>query len=202
MRQLIIILTLIIALTASGQGLTDNMTIGLNLPPIAGNTLDLKIESNPRPHWTHQLATGVMINNKIPGSLLKKGDFTRDWVNSGAFASLGVRFNTRKQINKSTYFIGSKLIGGYFDQSGTSNWDNTNQAIRETGLFAAVGLETGATIKFTDRFHLDIGFQYSLPFYTDKQVSGLFSVLPGIGAIMNLQGIVTPKFYIGRRKKE
>ena len=197
MRRLIIILTLTTSLTASGQGLTDNMTMGLNLPPLIGHTFDLKIEKHPRPHWTYQWSAGLMINNKLRGTYYKVGDGIKDRSNSGAFTSIGARFNTRKEINKSAYFIGYKLIGGYFVEKGSTP-DDINKPIRNTGLFAAAALETGTTIRFTNRFHLDIGFQYSLPFYTDDQVSIHHSVLPGIGAIQNLQGIVTPKFYIGQ----
>lgn len=204
LQQLFSNLFVILSLTTYGQTIFSNLTLGINLPPIIGKTLDLKVETNPNSHFTNQLAIGYMQDNKLEGSYYKICDFTENWNNSGAFISFGLRYNTRKNLEKSTFFIGIKIIGGYFDQTADT-WDRDNihrTNIRRTGFFGAIGVESGLTLKIKQKFSIDFGLQYSYPFYTDEQVSSFFSVLPGVGAIGNLQGILIPKFILKRKVKQ
>lgn len=196
MRYILIFILLTFLTESYCQDIINKYSIGLNLPSLAGHTIDLKIENNWKPHWTMQLGLGIMINNKIKGSWVKVNDGTRDWENSGLFTYFGVRYNTRKEIAKNTFFVGSKLINGYFIQYA-DNYEN-EIPLKRTGYFLAVGLETGLTIKAYKKISTDIGFQYSPVLYSERQVSNRYSVLPGIGAIGNLQGILTLKYFIGK----
>jgi hypothetical protein len=193
MRYILAIILLAILTETSGQDYFHKYSVGLNLPPLIGHTMDLKIENNLKPHWTMQLGLGMMIDNKIKGSWVKLHDGTSDWQNSGLFASFGIRFNTGKQIKKNTFFVGSKLISGYFVQQAVNSEDDTR--FRKTGNFVAAGLETGITISVLKNISLDVGFQYSPVLYSDKQASSWYSVLPGVGAISDLQGILTIKYF-------
>lgn len=197
-RQLLTYLLIIITVTTYGQSIFSNTALGINLPPIIGKTIDLKIETNPNSHLTTQLAIGYMQDNKLIGTIYKVGDFTKNWNNAGAFVSLGLRYNTRNNFEKSTLFIGTKVIGGYFDQTADSSGGGK---IHRTGFFSAIGIESGLTLKIQQRFSIDFGFQYSYPFYKDRQASELFSVLPGIGSIGDLQGILTLKYLLIKTNK-
>lgn len=179
-----------------GQEFNHKYSVGLNLPPLIGHTIDLKIENNWKPHWTMQLGLGIMIDNKIIGSWVKVDDGTMDWENSGFFTSFGLGFNTRKEIEKNTFFVGCKLINGYFIQYA-DNYEN-DMPFKRTGYFVAVGLETGLTIKIFKRISTDIGLQYSPVLYSNRQASKWYSVLPGVGAIADLQGILTIKYFMGK----
>lgn len=188
--------------TCLTQGITQEKNykyaIALNIPPIIGHTIDLKFEYDWKPHWTFQLGAGYMINNKIKGSWKQVDDGTSNWNNSGFFASLGARFNTRKEINKNTFFVGTKLINGYFDQQAYD--DEYDIPINSTGYFIAAGIETGVTIKIFERLKSDIGFQYSPVIYSDSQASNFYSILPGTGSVSSLQGILTVKYIFGTRE--
>lgn len=177
-----------------GQEIQRKYAIGLNLPPLIGNTIDVKVENNWKPHWTMQLALGCMINNKQQGSWIKVHDGTEDWRNSGVFSSVGLRFNTRKLLEKNTLFVGTKLLGGYFFQSAINS--QNDQRFEREGKYGALCVEVGATIKLYKKLSMDIGMHYARVFYSDKQASSLFSVLPGIGALGNVQGILVFKYFI------
>lgn len=169
-----------------------------SLTPIASNTLDLKFEIYPHRNLTYQISTGVIINKKT--LYHGKGDHTGNHVSSGVFTSIGQRYNVRKEIDKSAFLIGLKFLGGYFDQRGIQ-YDaiigiGIGNPIRKTGFYAAVGIETGSSIKISDRFWLDIGIQFTPPIYKDEQVSELYSILPGISHFLNLQVFIVPKFYL------
>jgi len=194
MKYLLTFILLAFLTETYGQDNARKYSIGLNLPPLVGHTIDLKIENNWNTHWLIQLGLGAMVNNEIKGSWVKVDDGTIDWVNSGLFTSFGIRFNTRKKIEKNTFFIGSKLINGYFIQYA-DNYEN-DVPFKKTGYFIAIGLETGLTIKVYKKISMDIGFQYSPVIYSERQASELYSVLPGIGAIGDLQGILTIKYFI------
>jgi hypothetical protein len=196
MKYILTLLLLVFLTNTFGQENRNRYSIGLNLPPIVGHTIVLKIENNWKPHWTMQLGLGIMKDNTIKGSWVKVDDGTMDWENSGLFTSLGIRFNTKKEMDKNTFYAGSKLINGYFIQYAVTT-DN-GVPFERTGYFIAVGLETGVTLKLSKRISTDIGFQYSPVLYSDTQASKLYSVLPGIGAIGNLQGIFTLKYFIGK----
>jgi hypothetical protein len=193
MRYILTFILLTFLTETFGQDNIRKYSLGLNLPPLIGHTIDLKIENNWKPHWTMQLGLGAMIDNKIKGSWVKESDGTMDWNNSGLFTSLGIRFNTRKEIEKNTFFVGGKLIEGYFIQHA-DNYEN-DIPFKRTGYFVAVGIETGLTIKVIKKLSMDIGFQYSPVLYSDKQASYRFSILPGIGALGNVQGIMTIKYF-------
>jgi hypothetical protein len=196
MRYVLTFILLAFLTETFGQDNTHKYSVGLNLPPIIGHTIDLKIENNWKPHWTMQLGLGAMIDNKIKGSWVKVDDGTMDWVNSGFFTSFGIRFNTRKEIEKNTFFVGVKMIDGYFIQHA-DNYEN-DIPFKRTGYFLAVGLESGITIKFIKKVSMDIGFQYSPVLYSDRQASKWYSVLPGVGSISDLQGILTIKYFLGK----
>ena len=95
MRCILTFLLLSFLTETYGQENPRKYSIGLNLPPLFGQTLDFKIEDNWKPHWTAQLSLGIMIDNKRKGSWSKVHDGTKDWRNSGMFSSVGIRFNTR-----------------------------------------------------------------------------------------------------------
>ena len=196
MRYVITLILLAFLTETYGQDNIRKYSVGLNLPSIIGRTIDLKIENNWKPHLTMQFGLGAMIDNKIKGSWVKVGDGTIDWINSGIFVSFGIRFNTRKEIEKNTFFIGAKMIDGYFIQH--ADYYENDVPFKRTGYFLAVGLESGITIKVIKKVSMDIGFQYSPVLYSDRQASKWYSVLPGIGAIGDLQGILTIKYFIGR----
>ena len=196
MRYILTIILIYFLTVTFGQDNAHKYSVGLNFPPIIGHTIDMKIENNWKPHWTMQLGLGAMIDNKTKGSWVKVDDGTMDWVNSGFFTSFGIRYNTRKEIVKNTFFVGSKLINGYFIQYA-DNYEN-DVPFKRTGYFIAVGLETGLTIKMFKRISTDIGFQYSPVLFSDRQASKRYSVLPGVGAIGDLQGVLTIKYFMGK----
>lgn len=204
MRNILIIVSVVIkSLFVFSQKIFDNVAIGINLTPLISNTLDLKFEINPHRNWTYQLSAGGMLNRKT--QYISKSDYTDDHISSGIFTSVGQRYNTRKEINKSTFFLGWKFIGGYFDQRGIQYpaiYDTITEIgapVHKTGFFIAVGVETGSTIKITDRFWFDMGIQFTPPIYKDEQVSELYSILPGISPFLNLQVFIVSKFYITKQ---
>jgi hypothetical protein len=193
MRRILTFLLLIFLTSTYGQDNSRKYSIGLNLPPLIGQTIDLKFENNWKPHWTAQIGLGFMIDNKQKGSWSKVHDGTKDWKNSGMFSSVGIRFNTRNDIEKNTFFFGTKLLGGYFLQSALNT--QNKETFEMTGYYFAIGYETGATIKVYKKLSVDIGLLYSPVLYSDKQASYRFSILPGIGALGNVQGIMTIKYF-------
>jgi hypothetical protein len=199
MRNIFTIALLAFLIETYGQNTNHKYSVALNLPPLIGHTIDLKIENNWKPHWTMQFGLGAMIDNKIKGSWVKVGDGTTDWTNSGFFASFGIRFNTRKEIEKNTFFAGLKLIDGYFIQHA-KNYEN-DIPIKRKGNFLAAGLEAGITIKVTKKVSMDTGLQYSPVLYSNRQASEWYSILPGVGAICDLQGILTIKYFFGENDK-
>ena len=69
------------------------------------------------------------------------------------------------------------------------------ETLEMTGYYFAIGYEAGLTIKIYKKLSVDFGLVYSPVLYSDKQASYLFSVLPGIGALGNVQGIITIKYF-------
>jgi len=193
MKKLILTLVaILITLHSYTQETQGKYSIGLNLPPLIGKTIDLRFENNLNPHWALQLSAGVMIDNHMKGSVYKVYDGLSDFNNSGFFASAGIRYYHHKEVKKSALFAGVRIISGYFDQSG--RYEEGHNQVSESGYFIATGIEAGVTWRLSDKFKLDTGLQYSPVIYADRQVSRFFSVLPGIGAIADLQGILAIKY--------
>jgi hypothetical protein len=167
-------------------------SIGLNISSLIGKTIDFKYENNFKSHCSFQIAIGLMIKNKLMGSLLKISDGTTDWENSGAFTSIGFRYKTSKEINRNTLYFGAKSISGYFIQIAESIANEI--PIESSGIFTAIGIESGFELRIIDKLNLDMGIQFSPVIYSNKQASQYFSVLPGIGAIGNSQAILTLKY--------
>lgn len=190
------IIFLVIVVQCYGQEVKPKFAIGINLPPLVGKTIDLKLERICNNHWTMLIGLGAMKDNKLQGTFFKLDDGMSNHINSGLFASLGIRFNKRKEIVRNGIFIGGKLIGGNFDQQATE--DETGAVIGRKGNFLAMGFESGVTLKIYKRLGMDIGIQYSPVLFSDKQVSGRFSILPGIGAIGDLQGILAIKYLLNK----
>lgn len=190
----ITIIFLVVLMQCHGQEVKRQYAIGLNLPPLLGKTIDLRVEKNCNAHWTGQVGLGAMKDNKLQGTYFKLDDGMSNHINSGLFATGGIRYNVSRKMAKPRLFFGSKLIGGSFNQKATE--DETGAVISRKGNFLALGFESGVTLKIYKRLSMDIGIQYSPVLFSDKQVSGRFSILPGIGAIGDLQGILTVKYFL------
>lgn len=191
----------------------DDKTIGLglNLPSLIGKTISLDSDIARNNMYTYSFGIGGMLNNTLSGTLHKIGEATYNHVNSGFYSSGGLRYNPRKEINTTYFFVGIKLLGGYFIQSAEyhqpfEEWfrDNKipedyyfiNDRVYSEGFFTAIALETGINVKFTNRFHTEIGFQGGHQIYTTRrQVSSMSSILPGLGAL-NISGILKIKYII------
>lgn len=201
MKKLIsTLIAALVTLYCYTQETQGKYSIGLNLPPLIGKTIDLRFENNLNPHWTLQLSAGAMIDNHIKGSVYKVYDGLAYFNNSGFFGSAGIRYYYHKEVKKSALFGGVKIINGYFDQSG--RYEEGHNQVSESGYFIATGIEAGVSWRLSDKFKLDTGLQYSPVIYADRQVSRFFSVLPGIGAIADLQGILAFKYFINRSKTD
>jgi hypothetical protein len=192
MRYIITLFLILVFKVNFAQELGFKKSIGLNIPSLIGKTIDLKYENNYRSHCSFQIALGLMVKNKLKGSLLKINDGSNNWENSGAYTSFGFRYKTNKEINRNTIYFGAKSISGYFFQKA-ENYKN-EIPIEKSGFFNAIGFESGFELRIIDRINLDMGFQYSPVLFSNKQASQYFSVLPGIGAIGNLQAILTLKY--------
>lgn len=188
------IIFLVIVVQCHGQEVKRQYAIGLNLPPLVGKTIDLKLERICNNNWTMLIGLGAMKDNKLQGTYFKLDDGMSNHINSGLFATGGIRYNVSRKMAKARLFFGSKLIGGSFNQQATE--DETGAVIGRKGNFLALGFESGVTLKIYKRLCMDIGIQYSSVLFSDRQVSSRFSILPGIGAIGDLQGILTVKYFL------
>lgn len=190
------IIFLVIIVHCYGQEVKPKFAIGINLPPLVGKTIDLKLEGICNNNWTMLIGLGAMEDNKLQGTYFKLDDGMSNHSNSGLFATIGIRYNDSRKMAKARLFFGSKLIGGSFNQQATE--DETGAVIGRKGNFLAMGFESGVTLKIYKRLGMDIGIQYSPVLFSDKQVSGRFSILPGIGAIGDLQGILAIKYLLNK----
>jgi len=205
---------LIVGLTISVQVKSQEyrlIGLGLNLPPLIGKTVSFDTDLINNKLYSYTLGIGGMINNTLPGTLHKIGQSTYNHENSGIYISGGMRYTPGKDINKTYFFIGAKILGGYFKQSADyhepfEEWfrDNIipkdyyfeNEKVYSEGLFTAFAFETGINIRFNNKLHTELGLQGGHHFFTTKrQVSNMSSILPGLGAL-NIAGILKIKYLI------
>lgn len=210
----ILILLIIIPIQLKSQENNRLIGIGLNLPPIFGNTIALHSELSNKKLYSFSLSIGGMLNNKT-GTFFKKEGWTFNESSSGLYSACGSRFTLRlKSLNSSYCFIGAKLFFGYFFQSAEyrtpieewfsngiipNGYSFNGNRVYTKGWFSAFAIETGYNIKMTQRIHLEIGLQVGFPFYNSKM---LYAVLPGMGSVIPVVGILEPKFIIGKLKKK
>lgn len=190
-------------------------SVGTNLPPIIGNTFTLNAELIPQKRITANVEIGIMIDSKLKGSYTKIGTGRSNHINSGQYLSTGLRYTPRKNSNQTYFFIGAKLLGGYFKQSAEM-WDDFASLFKDgiipadyeikgdrvysEGYFMGLAGDIGVNLKITNWFHLELGIQGGHNLYTSKrQVDNVYSHLPGIGAL-NFVGIVRTKFIIGKNE--
>lgn len=199
----------VISINAIGQDSLTWKSIGINLPPLIGNTFTVIGEINCKTKFAFTTSVGIMKNNKLLGTGFKIGQWTSDHINSGEFISLGLRYTPRKTLNKSYFFAGTKLLGGHFLQSAkyetpVEEWFSNHKVpddfyfkgdrVYSKGIFIAFAVETGLNIKITKKFHVELGLQGGYHLWTShRQLSKFSSILPGLGSL-NIVGIVTPKF--------
>ncbi len=184
------------------------LSIGSNLPPLLGNTYTLFSEIIPNKKYTLNLELGGMFNNDLQGSFTKEGTGRSDHINSGYYISTGIRFTPRQKINQSYFFIGTKLLGGYFEQSAVP-WEDfesffadrtipedyyfKDNRVYSEGYYFGFAAEIGYNIRILKKIHIELGLQGGRHFFTTKrQVDQIFSILPGLGAL-NVVGILRPK---------
>ncbi len=187
--------------------------VGTNLPPIIGNTYTLNAELIPQKNITANVEIGIMIDSKLQGSYTKIGTGRSNHINSGQYLSAGLRYTPRKSSNQTYFFIGAKLLGGYFKQSaemwedfasffrdGTipADYEIKGDRVYSKGYFMGLAGDIGVNLRITNRFHLELGIQSGHNLFTSKrQVDNVYAYLPGIGA-MNFVGIVRAKIVIGK----
>ena len=205
------ILLIILPVFLKSQEATHRIGIGLNLPPLIGNTIALDIECTNNEHHSLTFGIGVMLKNKLQGTLHKIGESTDDHESSGVYSTFGIRYLPGRTMRKIRLFAGAKLIGGYFKQSATfekpfEDWFRNGQIPKDyyfvddrvysEGFFAAIAIESGIKLRLTNRFHSEFGLQGGYNFYKSKRmVSRISSILPGLGAL-NIVGILKIKYLI------
>jgi hypothetical protein len=205
------ILLLIFPVFLKSQEATHRMGIGLNLPPLIGNTIALDFECTNNEHYSLTFGIGGMLKNKLPGTLYMIGESTNDHESSGVYSTFGIRYLPGKTMQRIRFFAGTKLIGGYFKQSATFEkpfeaWFRNGQIPKDyyfvddrvysEGIFAAIAIESGIDLKISNRFHTEFGLQGGYHFYKSKRlVSSRSSILPGLGAL-NIVGILKIKYMI------
>ena len=188
-------------------------SVGTNLPPIIGNTFTLNAELIPPKNFTANVEIGIMINSRLQGSFTEIGTGRSDHINSGQYLSAGLRFTPRKRANQTYFFVGVKVLGGYFNQSAEI-WDEFETFFRDEiiptdyeikgnrvyskGAFIGLAGDIGINVKVSNRFNIEFGIQGGHHVYTSKrQVDNVYSYLPGMGAL-NVIGIVRTKIIIGK----
>lgn len=197
MKRFLVISILMYTYSAYAQdnNFFKNTAIGINLPPLIGRTIDLRLEKTFSHKMAYQFGIGYMHENTLSGSLDKDWDGIINLKSSGFFTTLGARYHTRKTKENNTIFFGLKYVFGYFDHSGFQT--QTDLMEYATGVFHAAGVEIGGSVKVTPRFWIDLGFQHTI---LTKEHWGLGKnfVLPGVGAFANTQGIVTVKYKLSK----
>jgi len=208
----ILAILLLITLTVSAQEKTL-YSLGTNLPPIIGNTFTLNAELIPAKNYTANVEFGIMINSRLQGSYSKIGTGRSDHINSGQYLSAGLRFTPRKEANQTYFFVGIKILGGYFKQSAEmcddfetffkdsvipTDYEIKGNRVYSAGYYIGLAGEIGMNLKITYRYSLEFGIQGGHHLYTSKrQVDNVFSYLPGMGSL-NVVGIVKAKILIGK----
>ncbi|MDF1573127.1 MAG: hypothetical protein P1P82_16085 [Bacteroidales bacterium] len=209
-QQYLLILILLIPVQLKSQEYRRT-GVGWNLPALIGKTIVFDADISKNKFYGYSIGIGGMLNNSLRGTLYEIGEATYNHENSGYYFSGGLRYTPRKEFNQTYFFIGVKLLGGYFLQSAEyhepfNEWFRDNKIpedyyfegdkVYSEGLFTAFVFETGINVKFTNRFHTEIGFQGGHHIYTTKrQVSSISSILPGLGAL-NIAGILKIKYII------
>jgi len=211
----ILVFLLLTKVTVSAQEKTL-YSLGTNLPPIMGNTFTLNAELIPPKNFTTNFEIGIVINSRLQGSYTKIGTGRSDHINSGQYLSTGFRYTPRKYLNQTYFFVGIKILGGYFKQSAEM-WDDFETFFRDgiiptdyeikgnrvysEGYYTGLAGEIGMNLKVTNRFNLELGIQGGNHLYTSKrQVDNVFSYLPGMGSL-NVVGIIRTKILIGKIEK-
>lgn len=190
-------------------------SVGTNLPPIIGNTYTLNAELIPQKKFTANAEIGIMIDSKLRRSFTLKGTGRSSHINSGQYLSTGLRYTPRTSFNQTYFFIGAKLLGGYFKQSAVmdidfaeffkdgsipADYEIEGDRVYSEGFFMGLAGDIGVNLKITNRFHLELGIQCGHHLYTSsRQVDIVYSRLPGIGTL-NMVGIVRTKFVIGKNE--
>ena len=213
LRIKFLLLLILISSVLRGQDSNRYIGFGMNLPPLIGKTLAISTELTSHRNYSFTVGVGAMTNCTLPRQYRHPvGEGTYNHSNSGVYTSIGIRFTPQKKINSTHFFIGGKLLGGYFKQSAEfrvpfENWFKDNQIpedfyfiedrVYSEGFFVGYAIESGINIKLTGHFHTEIGLQYGNHiFTTKKQVSSISSILPGLGSI-NIVGIL--KFLLQRK---
>ncbi|NOU46096.1 MAG: hypothetical protein HOO86_03435 [Bacteroidales bacterium] len=207
----LLILLFLLPVFLKSQEATHRIGIGLNLPPLIGNTIALDVECTNNKHFSLTFGIGGMLKNQLQGTLYKIGESTNDHESSGVYSSFGIRYLPGKTTQRIRFFAGTKLIGGYFKQSATFEkpfeaWFRNGQIPKDyyfvddrvysEGFFAAIAIESGINLRLTDRLHSEFGIQGGYNFYKSKRmVSKISSILPGLGAL-NIVGILKIKYLI------
>jgi len=211
MRIKILILLILIPSILKSQVIKRMIGVGLNLPSLIGNTIAFDGELTQNRLFLYTIGLGGMLNNKLQGTFTKIGEATYNHENSGVYSSFGIRYTPRKEFNNIYFFVGAKLLGGYFKQSASyeepfEDWFRDGEIpddfyfsgnrVYSKGFFTAFAVESGMNIIIIGNFHAEVGLQYGHHFYTTKkQVSNISSILPGLGS-MNFVGIFKLKFVI------
>jgi hypothetical protein len=207
----LLILLFFLPVFLKSQEATHRIGIGLNLPPLIGNTISLDVECTNNEHYSLTFGIGGMLKNKLQGTLYKIGESTDNHESSGIYSSIGIRYLSGKTMQRIRFFAGTKLIDGYFKQSATfekpfEDWFRNGQIpedyyfvddrVHSEGLFAAIAIESGINLKITNRFDTEFGLHGGYNFHKSKiMVSNRSSILPGLGAL-NIVGILKIKYLI------
>ena len=178
---------------------TRSTYIGLNIPPLLGNAVDLGIEFNLKPAFSVDIYSGYVFNSNLD-SPIKVGTPYDLNKKSGFFLKLGARYNFRNEINKFAPLVGLNLVNSLAVEEGTYDADFDDSTPNEPfaknsynlGLNGIIGLTTPSDKKL----NMDIGIQVGA-LIVDNLID-FQSYMPGMGinyfSGIRLQGIVRIKY--------
>ena len=197
------------------QEIKNIKEIGLNIPSLIGKTLEIKGLYTNNNFFSISAYSGVMFPNKLQLSYVKIGDYTDDHLSSGVYFGFGTRFTPRKNINGDHFFMGFRLISGYFLQSAMP-WEDyqehfidniipddyyfINGRVHSKGIYFGFAGEIGSHFELKDKIGLDVGLEIGISLYESKfQVSKYYNRLPGIG-VYHVKLIFCP-YYIMKKNR-
>ncbi len=135
LKKLIVIFILLIgfgSISVNAQSEKSNY-LGINLIPLAGNTLELGYELNIKPNLSVDLYSGYVFNSKL-SSPLKKGTQYDLENKSGFFIKIGIRYNLRNDLKKFAPFIGLNIVNAIAIEKGIYDPDFDNNTLNELVL--------------------------------------------------------------------